>query len=86
MSERKSARETSDDGRTADGGYRWNCPYCGVSRNKTIGGADGEAYAIAALRAHILASDGEARGPRNEYPLNWAPALSEYVTEGDEVL
>lgn len=49
------------------GGFRWTCPYCGASRlNKSR--ESKEENAIAALRTHILASDGSEHGPTNEYP------------------
>lgn len=49
------------------GGFRWTCPYYGASRLNKSGESE-EENAIAALRAHILATDGSEHGPTNEYP------------------
>ena len=48
-------------------GFRWTCPYCGASRLNKSGESE-EENAVAALRAHILATDGSEHGPKNEYP------------------
>lgn len=60
-------------GRTppTDGGYEWTCPYCGTSRVNVSEDEAGERYAIAALRTHIVASDGAEHGPRNELPTDF---------------
>lgn len=61
-------------------GYEWTCPYCSRSQlNKSRGDA-GKQNAIAALRAHIQASDGDGHGPRNGFPTEFV-ALSEHVTK-----
>ena len=63
-------------------GYRWTCPYCGTSRITTSSGEEGEKNAMAALRTHIHASDGDGHGPRNSFPPEFL-ALSEHVVEVD---
>lgn len=62
-----------------EGGYEWTCPYCGQSRLNTADGDDGEKNAIIALRTHIVASDRSGHGPRNEFPPDESPTLSDYV-------
>lgn len=49
-------------------GFRWTCPFCGTSRLNASGDESGRENALAALRTHIVASDGAGHGPRNEYP------------------
>lgn len=66
------------------GGYRWECPYCGASRLNTSEEESGEENAIAALRTHIVASDGADHGPENEYPADYdAVDLAEHVVRVD---
>lgn len=66
------------------GGFRWECPFCGQTRlNRSEDGA-GEENAITALRTHIISSDGDEHGPRNEYPPGFDPrVLPEHVIEVD---
>lgn len=65
-------------------GFRWACPYYGTSRLDRSEDAAGEANAIAALRTHILTSDGAGPGPKNEYPADLAPGtLAEHVVGVD---
>lgn len=62
-------------------GYRWTCPFCGKSRTNTSTGEAGKSNAVAALRTHIIASDGADHGPKNEYPADADQhTLSEHVT------
>lgn len=66
------------------GGFRWECPFCGTSRLNTSEDRSGEENALAALRTHILASDGIEHGPKNEYPADFDPgALAEHVVRVD---
>ena len=51
-----------------NGGFRWTCPICSASRLNATENDDGEDHAIAALQAHILATDDAEHGPRNEFP------------------
>lgn len=60
-------------------GFEWDCPHCGKSRINQSGEEGGEESAIAALRAHIMASDGEGHGPRNELPADGSVNLSDHV-------
>lgn len=73
---------TSGDSNThakpSEGGYRWRCPYCGVSRVNQSDGEAGREHAIAALRAHIQASDGNGHGPKNNFPKEFL-TLSKYI-------
>ena len=76
------SRDRVTNGWVEIAGYEWTCPICGQSRMNNQSGPDGEENAIAALRTHIVASDGSEHGPRNESP----PALDtlsleEYVVE-----
>jgi hypothetical protein len=66
-----------------EGGYEWTCPYCGQSRTNSSNGEDGETNAIKALRTHIVASDGDDHGPRNELPTDDL-TLSDHVERVDE--
>lgn len=67
--------------------FEWICPYCGKSRINRYTGEDeeeGEANAVAALRSHIVVSDGDGHGPRNEVPADRERTLFEYVYRVDE--
>lgn len=64
-SSESTVRPTGD---VPDGGYEWTCPFCGKSRLNSSAGGSGRQNAIAALRTHVLASDGDGHGPRNEPP------------------
>ena len=50
------------------GEYRWTCPICGASRTNRGEPETGRRNAIAAIRTHVLASDGDGHGPPNGYP------------------
>lgn len=64
---------------TTSEGYEWTCPYCGKSQlNKSVG-QSGKQNAIAALRTHVVASDGDEHGPRNELPPDESLRLSDHV-------
>ena len=66
------------------GGFRWDCPFCGTSRLNASDDASGKQNAIAALRTHIVASDGGEHGPKNEYPADFDPReLAEHVVGVD---
>lgn len=65
--------------------HRWTCPFCDRSR---LVSADSEEVdesavvnrAVAAVRGHIYASDGDGHGPRNVYPENFDPSsLDDFV-------
>lgn len=62
------------------GSYRWTCPFCGPARINRPGGERGKENAIVALRTHIIASDGDSHGPRNEFPSNATVTLSDHVS------
>lgn len=63
-------------------GWEWTCPYCERSRVNISTGEDGEKNAIAALRTHIMASDGAEHGPRNEFPAHLEGLeLTDYVVK-----
>lgn len=65
-------------------GFRWECPYCGASRVNGSDHESGEANAIAALRTHVVASDGAKHGPRNEFPADFDTVeLADYVSKVD---
>lgn len=65
-------------------GFQWTCPFCGKSRTNKSTEESGQENATAALRAHIIASDGADHGPTNEYPTDAERlALSEYVVRMD---
>lgn len=64
-------------------GYEWTCPYCGQSRLNSSVGEGGETQATAALRSHILASDGAGHCARNELPADESLMLSEHVVSVD---
>lgn len=68
--DRSSLPLSSGDGASGsfEEGYRWTCPICGKSRLNRSNGDEGEENAIAALRTHVMASDGAGHGPLNEYP------------------
>lgn len=66
------------------GGFRWECPRCGMSRLNASEDASGEENALAAVRTHIVASDGTEHGPKNEYPADFEPGtLVEHVVRVD---
>lgn len=66
------------------GGFRWKCPLCGKSRLNATEDESGEENAIAAIRTHIVASDGADHGPRGEYPAGFDPrGLAEHVVRVD---
>lgn len=50
------------------GGFRWTCPLCGKSNVNRVNDGSGKQNATAALRTHILATDGNGHGSRNEFP------------------
>lgn len=61
-------------------GFRWTCPFCGLSRLNPSGEGYGEQNAVTALRAHVLASVGDGHGPRNELPDGFdEQSLSDHV-------
>jgi hypothetical protein len=68
--------------------FRWECPYCGNSRITRWESGTGMEHAKAALLLHVLLSEGDGHGPRNEYPEGFdREGLVDYVTrprEGDE--
>lgn len=67
-----------------DGGFRWECPLCGMSRLNASKDESGEKNALAALRTHIIASDGTEHGPKNEYPADFDhETLAEHVVRVD---
>ncbi len=60
--------------------FKWICPYCGNSRiNWYAKGERGEEKTVAALRSHIVGSNGDGHGPRNEAPAGRERTLFEYV-------
>lgn len=63
-----------------EGGYRWSCPFCGTSRLNSSDGERAKENSIAALRSHIIASDGTSHGPRNEFPPDAPLTLSDHVS------
>ena len=69
---------------TRRGGYRWTCPVCGATKlNQTVDGS-GRTNAINALRAHLVATDGDEHGARNQYPDGFDPdALVDHVSRVD---
>lgn len=65
-------------------GYEWTFPLCGNSPLNSGGGEDREENAIAVLQSHILASDSDGHGPRNELPARETLTLSDHVSRVDE--
>lgn len=65
-------------------GYQWTCPVCGKSQTNQSGGESGERNAVNALRAHIVASDGDGHGPRHERPDAGTLEPSEHVVQDDD--
>lgn len=69
----------------ADGGcptgttVKWVCPYCGESSVERCPREDREQRAVAALRSHILTSDGDGHGPQTESPVDSERTLCESV-------
>lgn len=67
------------------GGFRWECPICGMSRLNASEDESGERNAIAALRTHVIASDGADHGPKGEYPVGFDPrGLAGHVIRADD--
>lgn len=67
-----------------DGGFRWECPLCGMSRLNASDDESGGENALAAVRTHIVASDGAEHGPKNEYPADFNPGtLAKQVVRVD---
>lgn len=70
--------------RAPRGGFRWECPFCGTSRLNASDDESGQDNALAALRTHIVASDGIEHGPKNEYPVDFDPGtLAEHMERVD---
>ncbi|MDL5362131.1 hypothetical protein [Halalkalicoccus sp. NIPERK01] len=62
--------------------FKWICPYCRKSRiERYAQGRRGEKEAIAALRSHIVDSEGDGHGPRNEAPVDTERTVFEYVCQ-----
>lgn len=79
----RGERGTNDPSVSRDG-FRWTCPFCGTSRLNTSGADSGEQNGVAALRSHVLASEGADHGPVDAYPAGFDPdTLSDHVVQLD---
>lgn len=74
----RDAAPESDPSGTA---FKWDCPYCGESSVDRYAGTaeEVERAVVAALRTHIVSSDGGGHGTRNEAPADRTRTLFEYV-------
>jgi hypothetical protein len=73
----------SSSGLPTETEFKRTCPYCGKSRIDRYAEEEGEEKAVAALRLHVLGSDGDGHGPRNEFPVDRERTLFEYVCRVD---
>lgn len=65
-------------------GVKWTCPFCGKSQTNRSDDEYGEENAIAALRSHIVAADGDGHGPRYDLPDSDPVDLTEHVVGVNE--
>lgn len=66
-------------------GFRWTCPVCGETQlNTSSVDGEGRVNATNALRAHLIATEGDGHGPRNEYPSDFDPeSIPKHITRED---